>query len=502
MKKKIILGISVYLALFVFMGVYIIYTVQKGTEKIDGLIRLHQVEILREHFLIQIKRVQSDLTLKGTPYGRRAERVLYDVGQMEKEIHVCYGCHHAETTQAIIDHLADRTQEYRNILSRVLAIQDRSPALAGEKEEAFRAGEVLIETVHGMVAHTNAKLNAWTEQALAELMRSKRILYLLLTLGPLLSLALAVVFIRGFTKPVDRLLEATRELKSGNLDHKVEGLEDEFGELGSSFNEMSDAIREQMARLQEGEKVLEKANQDLRVTQEQMVKVETMAALGTLSSGISHELSTPLSVILNMTQLLKQDVKHDPALLKDIEVLEFEANQAIKVTRSLLGFARSAKVGRELVDVNRILEDLFKILEFQPAAKSVVLNKRLDPSLSAILASSGQIRQVFLNVILNAIQAMPDGGELDVSTENRGSEIMEGVVIVIRDTGSGIPKENIDNIFKPFFTTKEQGTGLGLAISHGIVLEHNGSVEVESEVGRGTTFRIFLPRGEPLGIVR
>ena len=502
MKKKIILGISIYSALFIFMGVYIIYTVQIGTEKINGLIRLHQVEILREHFLIQIKRVQSDLTLKDTPHGRKADTVLYDVGKMENEIHVCYGCHHSETTQAIIDHLADGTQQYRNTLSQVLAVRNKTPGLVNEKEEAFRAGEVLIETVQGMVAHTNARLNARTEKALEDIMRSKRILYVLLTLGPLLSLALAVIFIRGFTRPVDRLLEATRILKSGNLDHKVEGLNDEFGELASSFNEMSDAIKQQMVRMQEGEKVLEKANRDLRVTQEQMVKVETMAALGTLSSGISHELSTPLSVILNMTQLLKQDVKHDPALLRDIEVLEFEANQAIRVTRSLLGFARSAKVGRELVDVNRILEDLFKILEFQPAAKSVVLSKKLDPNLRVILASSGQIRQVFLNVILNAIQAMPDGGELAVSTENRGSEITEGVEIVIRDTGSGIPKENIDNIFKPFFTTKEQGTGLGLAISHGIIMEHDGNVAVESEVGRGTTFRIFLPQGDPLGVVR
>lgn len=499
MKKKIILGISVYSALFLFMGLYIIYTVQTSTEKISHLIQLHQVEILREHFLIQIKRVQSDLTLKDTPHGRRADTVLNDVGQMEKEVHVCYGCHHGETTQAIIDHVRDGTHEYRHALGRVLTIREEIPGLMKEKEEAFRAGEALIATVQEMVTHTNAKLNARTERALQDIMRSKRILYLLLTLGPLLSLALAVVFIRGFTKPVDRLLEATRILKSGNLGHRVEGLEAEFGELASSFNEMSAAIRDQMARMQEGEKVLEKANRDLRVTQEQMVKAETMAALGTLSSGISHELSTPLSVILNMTQLLKQDVKHDPALLRDIEVLEYEANQAIKVTRSLLGFARSAKAGREPVDVNRILEELFKILEFQPAAKSVVLSKRLDPGLRLIHASSGQIRQVFLNVILNAIQAMPDGGELDVSTENRGSEILQGVEIVIRDTGSGIPKEDIGKIFMPFFTTKEEGTGLGLAISHGIIREHDGKIEVESEVGRGTTFRIFLPEGAPLG---
>lgn len=228
-----------------------------------------------------------------------------------------------------------------------------------------------------------------------------------------------------------------------------------------------------------------------------------MAALGTLSSGISHELSTPLSVILNMTQLMKQEVKDDPALLKDMEVVEYEANQAIKVTRSLLGFARSTKTRKERVDVNRILEDLFKIIEFQPSARSVKLKKVLAPDLRLPNANSGQMRQVFLNIILNATQAMPDGGELEISTGRwvsegtEGTEGTEGVEIAIRDTGKGIPKEDIQNIFLPFFTTKEEGTGLGLAISYGIVKEHDGRIEVESEVGQGTTFRIFLPEGKP-----
>ena len=161
----------------------------------------------------------------------------------------------------------------------------------------------------------------------------------------------------------------------------------------------------------------------------------------------------------------------------------------------MLGFARSTRTNKELVDVNRVLEDLFKILEFQPAAKSVKLKKRLAPDLRLIYANSGQIRQVFLNIILNAIQAMPAGGELDISTGRWISEATEGVEITIRDTGVGIPKEEIADIFQPFFTTKEEGTGLGLAISFGIVKEHHGDIEVTSEVGRGTTFRIFLPEG-------
>jgi len=129
----------------------------------------------------------------------------------------------------------------------------------------------------------------------------------------------------------------------------------------------------------------------------------------------------------------------------------------------------------------------------------VKLEKRLAPDLRPILANSGQIRQVFLNIILNALQAMPEGGELHISTGRSISHDKEGVEVTIRDTGVGIPKKDIADIFQPFYTTKEEGTGLGLAISFGILKEHNGDIDVESDVGRGSTFRIFLPEGAPTG---
>ena len=435
--------------------------------------------------------------MQHTHHSKGDEIVLRDVRDIEQVIGACFGCHHSGEVQAGIEDLRDTTRRYNDAVSRVLAIDARTARHVKEEDLAVRIGDTLIDKIHGMVALTNAKLNAKTEKVLGDIARSKYVLYALLAMGPLLSLGLATIFIRGFTNPLNRLLEATRSLKSGNLDHKVEGLKEEFGELASSFNEMSGSIKEQMLRMREGERTLENANHELKQAQEQMVRSETMAALGTLSSGISHELSTPLSVILNMTQLMKVEVKDNPALLKDMEVVEYEANQAIKVTRSLLGFARSTKSRKELVDVNRVLEDLFKILEFQPAAKSVKRKIRLAPDLRLIYADSGQIRQVFLNIILNALQAMPDGGELEISTGRRMPEAAEGVGITITDTGTGIPKEDIHNIFQPFFTTKEEGTGLGLAISYGIIKQHHGNIEVESEVGKGTTFRIFLPEGTP-----
>jgi len=190
-----------------------------------------------------------------------------------------------------------------------------------------------------------------------------------------------------------------------------------------------------------------------------------------------------------------QDAGNNTSLRKDLEVIESEANQAIRITRSLLGFARSTKSKKEEVDVNRILEDLFKILEFQPAAKKIRIVQEMDPGLKPIVANAGQIRQVLLNIILNAVQAMGDSGELRVETANESDEGSDGVVIRIADTGPGIPEDQIKGIFQPFFTTKEEGTGLGLAIAYGIIQEHNGKIDVASRVGEGTTFRIALPGG-------
>ena len=150
---------------------------------------------------------------------------------------------------------------------------------------------------------------------------------------------------------------------------------------------------------------------------------------------------------------------------------------------------------KEPVDVNKVVEEILKIMEFQTAAKYVKLKRALAPDLRLIYANSANVRQVFLNIILNAIQAMPNGGELVVTSGDCRSDETNGVEVVITDTGVGIPKADLENIFQPFFTTKKDGTGLGLAISYGIVQEHNGSIFVESDVGRGTTFRVVLPDG-------
>lgn len=494
MKRKIIIGLVVCSAVFLVCGVYIVFAIESSKSRLHQLITLHQVEFLREHYFLQIKNVQSALLQRRSELFGDPEPFEARVRNIGKVMDTCFGCHHSREISDRLDGLKRQTEEYQVALRKVSTNRSNPVRILPEEKNAFGIGEELTRQMSGMIAMTYANLEEKTHRALDEISETMRILYLLMVVVPVLCSIAVYGVIKSLTEPVGVLLESTRRLKGGDLDHRVEGLKDEFKEIGTSFNEMADSLKGEMQRLLDTQDKLTQSNRQLELAREKMVKAETMAALGTLSAGISHELSTPLSIILNMTELIKQDVGENPALAKDLEIIEDEAGQAITITRSLLGFAKSAKTKIESVDVNEILEDLFRILEIQPRGKSIRLVKELDPDLAPIRAGAVPIRQVFLNIILNSVNAMPDGGELRVATRNFPSDRPDSIHVAIGDTGVGIPQEHRKKIFQPFFTTKEEGTGLGLAICQGIVQEHNGRIEVESEVGKGTTFHVFLPR--------
>jgi PAS domain S-box-containing protein len=254
MKKKIIIGLSIFSLTFLLGGIYIISTIETATSKIDNLITLHQVEILREHLLINIKRVQSDLNLKNTRHARSVNTFITNVINMEHMAEKCFDCHHSEDVQKRLDDLSNELGKYKKVLSRVLTIRANTSRLEVEEDNAFSVGTGLITKVNNMIAITNIKLEEKTQSVLSEIATTKITLYMLVSLVPLLAAGLGFIFIRGFTKPVNILLQATRRLKSGDLDYKIGGLKSEFGEVAASFNEMSGSLKEHMHKIQENEK--------------------------------------------------------------------------------------------------------------------------------------------------------------------------------------------------------------------------------------------------------
>jgi PAS domain S-box-containing protein len=233
------------------------------------------------------------------------------------------------------------------------------------------------------------------------------------------------------------------------------------------------------------------AYEQLQQTHEQLVQSAKMATIGTLAAGVAHEINNPMTGVLGFAELLLQNTAPDDPTRKDLTVIVTEARRVRGIVRNLLSFSRQTTPHREKANINQMILETLALVRQRLEKTGVILEERYAPDLPSLRLDVGQMRQVVLNLIVNAIQATSRGDTLTVSTERVGGE----VAVRVTDTGEGIPAENLSRIFEPFFTTRPigQGTGLGLSISLGIVQEHGGRIEVESQVGEGSTFTVYLP---------
>jgi len=240
---------------------------------------------------------------------------------------------------------------------------------------------------------------------------------------------------------------------------------------------------------------LSRSLQQLKESQEQLIQAEKLSSLGQLSASIAHEVNNPLSGVLVYTQLLAKKMKNDSlpkeVALEYLSKMESELTRSTKLIRNLLDFARQSPPAFRQVNVNEVIERSFDLAANTAKMQQVQVIKELAPSLPEISADFDQLQQVCTNLILNAIQAMPQGGKLTL----RSSVEKDYLKIEVSDTGYGISAENMPKLFTPFFTTKQEvkGVGLGLAVSYGIVQRHRGRIEVQSKEQEGTIFTVYLP---------
>jgi signal transduction histidine kinase len=230
---------------------------------------------------------------------------------------------------------------------------------------------------------------------------------------------------------------------------------------------------------------------ELEEAQDQLVRKEKLATLGQLAGGVGHELRNPLGAIKNATYFLNMVMDEpEPEVQETLDILTREVSASEKIISSLLDYARVRPPVRRRVDINDLVQETLSRI---PMPENVDVVLQLDESLPYVLADPDQLVQVFSNVITNGCQAMPEGGELVVDSAALDSR---WVVVSVTDAGTGIPEENRAKLFEPLFTTKAKGIGLGLPIVKALVEGHGGVIEVESEVGKGTTFAMRLPRPE------
>jgi signal transduction histidine kinase/CheY-like chemotaxis protein len=239
------------------------------------------------------------------------------------------------------------------------------------------------------------------------------------------------------------------------------------------------------------EKKVAQRTTELRQTQEQLVQSEKLASIGRLSSGLAHEINNPVGVILGFTQVLVKKVGEDSPLYKPLQSIERESLRCKGIVQNLLDFARRSAPVLKPLDVNQVLEMTCELTHHQVSGRDTQLVKDYAVDLPEVMGDPNQLQQVFTNIVLNAYQSMPDGGEIHIVTRKAETD----VEVLISDTGQGIAPEDLNHLFDPFFTTKEvgQGTGLGLSVSYGIVKSHGGKIEVESKMGFGSTFIVKLP---------
>ncbi|MCA2000363.1 MAG: cache domain-containing protein [Chloroflexi bacterium] len=301
--------------------------------------------------------------------------------------------------------------------------------------------------------------------------------------GVVVSIFIALYISRRISISVSTLAKASKQLASGDLEIKVARVSnDELGDLADSFNFMAGALRERDEKLKEFAK-------------KKIMESERLALIGQLSANVAHELNNPLQGIVTYSNLLLEGEACNEETRANAEKIAIQANRCRDIIRGLLDFSRHKNPDKTLCSVNNLLRRCVSLVERQTIFQNIEIVMELDESDPLAVVDPSQVERVFLNLIINAADAMENGGTLTLIT--RRDQAMKCVEVKVRDTGHGIAEENMEKIFDPFFTTKEtgHGVGLGLAISYGIVKEHNGAINVESAPGKGATFTVSFPLG-------
>jgi two-component system NtrC family sensor kinase len=288
----------------------------------------------------------------------------------------------------------------------------------------------------------------------------------------LLASVIAVPIARFIMRPLDALVRANRRLADGDMTVRVEVTgKGELAMLGRSFNTMAETLCQ---------------------TQQELLHKEKLASMGQLAAGVAHEINNPLGTILLFADMLYKEAAENDSKRDDMKMIINETIRCRKIVADLLNFARQQEVLTQECDINDILEQVIDGVSHQPSFKSVKIVRQFQPGLPSIQADQAQLMQVFVNLLNNAAEAMPEGGTITISSRRVDSQRIE---IKVSDTGCGMSEENLAKLFTPFFTTKAvgKGTGLGLSIVYGIIKMHRGQITVSSHVGQGTAFTVTLP---------
>lgn len=623
MKKRLIyLLLTLFLLFSIGVGLTMIYSSNTATDLRD-VINLHKVDQIRQDLIIKSRIVQSNLYAVGTTFGKELDVIIDNVLEMDAAIKGCTVCHHSEDMTKQLKDLQNDMEKYKEAISYLVTTTANEVRIERLKIVALGIGDSILTKAQEMAFTASKRLNDKTVKAIDRINHTGMMLLATILFSFVIAIFIAITLTRQITRPINELLNATRQITAGNLDHVITYKDEtEFGELAANFNTMSAAlkssyenIKRHQAALQESERrfrTLSEFSQDWeywisenmdivfmspsceRITgykneeftknpsllyeiihpedvdiytghikdfnkqdvmeqefriitkngevkwlshvcgpiyvdnefkgrrvsnrditdrkrlEEQLIQSQKMESLGLFAGGIAHDLNNILTVIDGYSRLTKMAISGDDEKIKGYVQQVLDASRrAQELTSTLLSFSRRKIIKPYPVKISKVIDDVSKLLGRlmgEDIEMEVAIEKPENEFM--VFADPYQIEQVMMNLATNARDAMPSGGKLKITVSPiilderyaRRQAVKPGryMMISVSDTGIGMDKDELSHIFEPFFTTKEKGkgTGLGLSIVYGIIKQHEGFINVYSEKGHGTTFKIYLPAME------
>ncbi len=601
MKKHVLLGLTLMLFCFITGGVYIVASIADVTQKLENVVSFHQVEFLRQDLEHNVKSVQSDLLLQGSPHVLGFNQMVAKIEAMEASAVSCLSCHHSVEVTSQLNALQQRVDQYMKLLSRTLTLRANNERLENARILAFNEGENLLKNITSLSIASADKISARINNIHRDITTTRQLLITCIVLGPIAILLITAFFLKRFTGSFDTLLTAVRNLDRGDLDYRIDdiALKDEFHTLAVSFNGMATSLQEGQKKFESVynlyQALFEAAGDAIMITclenespgrilsankaaaelygypihellamdiiqlvpegkaeqfkhrvksvlvggwthqrvrrrkkdgtfivvdlsmgllplneqncvlsfcrdvteklqaEEEMQRANQMILIGQMAAGLAHEIKNPLAGIKVSLEVLADDLELQPEDKELFARIINEANRMEKLIKNLLNYARPQQSQFDLVDISQLLRNSLKNAEVAATAQkglSIHFQSDFAAELPLIEADSSQMQQVFLNILLNAVDAMENDGTVTVTTR----VVDEGhIQIKIADTGKGLSEMTQEKIFTPFFTTKTKGTGLGLSICKRLIEQHGGSIVVASRPDQGTSFMMTLP---------
>ncbi len=418
-------------------------------------------------------------------------------GSVNKAAEACYACHEQSKPLTLLKR-SDRFRVYRSGGSRVLGVITPIENQSACSNAACHAHPASVQILG--VLDTNLSL----EKVDASLAQERHTMLAYTGGALLLVVALSGLFIWIVVRNPLRALEAgTERVAKGELGVQIPvQSNDEIGDLAASFNTMSGRLQlaqeEITAWAHTLEDRVEEKTRELKQAHQHMLQVEKMATIGKMAAVVAHEINNPLSGILTYSRVVKRWIQNNfssaprtEEMAGSLDLIASESKRCGELVKNLLSFSRVAPMNLEWCELNQVIDRCIRLVQHKMDMATIQLNLVLGEELPHVRCDPNQIEQVVLAMVINAIDAMPQGGNLWISTRQTSATTVE---LIIRDDGMGISDEHLAHIFEPFYTTKENGgSGLGLAISQNIVERHGGSIAVNSKMGQGTTFTILLP---------